>query len=83
MSHPFTPEYMLEGETNKNIRKIRKRSGNQDMSDALDSQMKSRHSSGIQESESIIEVCQTGQVEENQDVDMDRIKKGYGHIHFG
>ena len=74
MSHPFTPEYMMEGDTLSNEigGKIENRSENQDMSG--DSQMKSGLSTGIQESESIIEACQTGQVEDNPDVDIERIK---------
>src|SRR6218665_943864 len=79
MSHPFTLEYMMTGETlsNENGGKIEKRSGNQDMSEAHDRQMKSGHSTGTQESESVIEVglCQTGQIEENPDVDMEVIKE--------
>ena len=79
MSHPFTPEYMMEGETlsNEVSRKTEKRVENQDVSDAHDSQMKSGHSSGIQDSasESVIEVCQTRQVEGNPDVDLELIKE--------
>jgi|SRR6218665_1220534 len=79
MSHPFTSEYMMEVETlsNKIGGKLENRNEIQDVSVAHDdSQIKSGHSTGIQESESVIEVhvCQTGQVEENPDVDVEIIK---------
>jgi len=74
MSHPFTPEYMMEGETLSNEigGKIEKRSEDQDVSGSHDKQLESGYSTGIQESDSVIE---TGQVEENPDVDVERIKK--------
>ena len=77
MSHPFTPEYLMEGETwsNENGGKTEKRGGNQDVSDAYDSQMQSGHSLVNQESVSVIEVCQTGQVEVNPDDDVEIIKE--------
>jgi len=80
MSHPFTSEYMMEGETlsNENGGKMEKRSGIHDESEAHDSQMKSGHSSGIPGIESVIEVSQTDQVEENQEGDMEMIKDEIG-----
>src|SRR6218665_1344485 len=67
---------MMEGETLSNEigRKTGKRSGNRDLSEAHCSQIKAGHSTGIQDSESVIEACQTGQVEENPNAEIEIIK---------
>ena len=67
----------MEGETSSNQidRDIEKRKENQEGSGADESQVKSRQSTGICESESVTEGCQTDQVEENPDGDMETIRE--------
>jgi len=80
MSHPFTPEYMMESDTLSNEIGIttEKRSGNQDTLESDDSQVKFGHSTKIQEIETVNVVCQTGQVDGNPDVDVEGIKEEMG-----
>src|SRR6218665_473349 len=61
MSHPFTPEYMQEGETkSKRInRDITKENANQEASEAHASQIKSRHNTIMCENESVTDNCET------------------------
>src|SRR6218665_3904575 len=61
MSHPFTLEYMVEGEkTFKRInRDITKQNANQERSEANDSQIKSRPSTRMCDNESVTTHCET------------------------
>src|SRR6218665_2108491 len=70
MSHPFTLEYMQEGETSSNQINgyIKNRKGNEKGSVAMP-----RTSTSICESDSVIAGCQTVQVEENPDGGMEVI----------
>ena len=72
MSHPFTTEYMQEGETSSNSMNgdIGRRIERQRGSVGHKRQTKSRQRTIICESESVTEGCRHDQVEENLDGDM-------------
>ena len=75
MSHPLTLEYMLSGESlpNQIGGEIRNPKGDQEETQAHESSMMSGQSNRICESESVTEGCQTDQVEENPDGEIETI----------
>ena len=75
MSHPFTLDYMQEGEISTKEISGEKRKKSQKGSAPHRRQIKSRQSSRVYESESVAEECQTDLVEENPDGGMEMIKK--------
>ena len=75
MSHPFTPDYVQEGETSENQISGEKRKRIQKGSAQHRCQINSKQSSRISESEPVTEECQTDQVEANPDVGIEMIKK--------
>src|SRR6218665_370352 len=72
MTHPFTLEYMQEGETSSNQINlyIKNRKGNE-----KELVGKPKPSTSICESDSVIARCQTAQVKENPDADLETIRE--------
>src|SRR6218665_909965 len=78
MIHPFAIDYMQSGEplSNQIGGEIKTPKGNQEETQAHESSMISGQSTRISDSEtSITEGCQTDQIEENPDGDMEKIRE--------
>jgi len=73
MSHPFTLDYMLSGEVNisgQSGGEIKQLDQDQEATHPLESPMISSQNTRICDSESVTEGCQTDQVEEHPDVEI-------------
>src|SRR6218665_819000 len=77
MSHPFTIEYMHEGKTSSSQmnRNIDRPNGNENESVGHHRETHSKQSTCIRERETATEICQTDQVGENPDGDLETIRE--------